>query len=493
MDRSTTKKKQEKGSKVKSGRAVSNPSRVRKLDEDLERKAFIFEALFRLFEKLGGAFEQDRIIKLFLTAFAGHLGLKKVAIYLAVPTEGIFRFRHSVGTGSLSPSPFLGVGSSFSIWLRKENRAVFIDRFFAGGGDIPVSETRFLAGIVEQGLSYACPMENSGEFLGIIFFGGKLTGRDSSDFDNEFLEMLVRVAAITIRNASIYQDAAVFRERAGQYAKLRKEFIVRNSEELKMPLSVLKSTLWSIESDEAGSGILIDMAKDAVTSMGSRLDQFLSLCDIDMGETSLNMEKTDISSLAEETLREYIPEFEEKSITVRFNDKVCNRELYVDAPGLKVVIRNILDNAIRHIDRGGVIEIDLIMSDTLPGEDDGVELRMWNSPCQPFEGEGSDPGAARDCSVLDALTGEVSFKRSIDENFLVIKIRNNGISIPDDKITTLSLPFRKGSFPDGDCSGRAGIGLAMAQNIIYGHGGKLLCKSSEGKGSEFSVWLPAAF
>ena len=49
--------------------------------------------------------------------------------------------------------------------------------------------------------------------------------------------------------------------------------------------------------------------------------------------------------LIEDCLREYIPEFEEKSVTVRVKDGLGGRVVFMDPSRIMVVVRNIVDNS----------------------------------------------------------------------------------------------------------------------------------------------------
>jgi signal transduction histidine kinase len=70
-------------------------------------------------------------------------------------------------------------------------------------------------------------------------------------------------------------------------------------------------------------------------------------------------------------------------------------------------------------------------------------------------------------------------------SFAEVRFRDTGVGIPRDKIRNLFIPFyttkQRGT----------GLGLAISQRIVTRHGGAIEVRSNPGKGSTFSVYLPA--
>ncbi|MBU8921682.1 MAG: hypothetical protein KOO63_07660 [Bacteroidales bacterium] len=464
--------------------------RVRKLEKSLERKAYIFEALFRLYERLGATFDIDLISRLLLMTLSGQLGLEAVSIYLAAPDRTIFGLTHSLGTGSVKLPDSINAMSGFVRWLRSENGLVFIDRYYSSGEKPGVDEIEVLTDLEKAGFSFASFIENDGEDLGVLFFSSRTGSRGFDEFDKECLRMFMRVGAITIKNALRFHQSERYRESGEQFAKVKSEYMGENSVHLKTSLSVLKSSLWSIESDGPGNAIMVDMARDAVVRMESSLNSFLALVDAGIEDTPLDLERTDLSSVIEDCLREYIPELEEKSVTVRMKDGLAGRGVFLDPSRIMVVLRNMVDNALQAVGRGGQIAVNTRIVESGPLLEDGIQLQDWNL-CEGDTPRRESAERSQDEFVqLESISEEISFQRSIEQSYAVISIEDNGIGIPESEIGTLSMPFQKIHCPlEGD-SGRPGIGLSVAQNIVAGHGGMILCRSEVGKGSTFSVWIP---
>jgi signal transduction histidine kinase len=88
---------------------------------------------------------------------------------------------------------------------------------------------------------------------------------------------------------------------------------------------------------------------------------------------------------------------------------------------------------------------------------------------------GFDPDARE--PLLAGGTGE-------REDFLTVSIRDDGAGIPEDIRDKIFVPFfttRKGG---------TGIGLPLAQKIVYAHKGVIDILSESGKGTEFIIRIP---
>ena len=111
-----------------------------------------------------------------------------------------------------------------------------------------------------------------------------------------------------------------------------------------------------------------------------------------------------------------------------------------DAGGMGQIFMNILINAIHAMPGGGEIH-----------------LRLENA-----KGPKNAPGVAA-------------------------RIADTGLGIPAEVLPRI---FDFAFSTKGDRG--SGLGLAISREIIQAHGGQITVKTEEGKGSEFSVWLPEA-
>jgi signal transduction histidine kinase len=86
---------------------------------------------------------------------------------------------------------------------------------------------------------------------------------------------------------------------------------------------------------------------------------------------------------------------------------------------------------------------------------------------------------------LEILTTRRRRSRLGYGSFAEVRFRDSGVGIPRDKLKNLFIPFYT-TKPRG-----TGLGLAISQRIVSQHGGTIEVRSSLGKGSIFSVFLPA--
>ena len=90
-----------------------------------------------------------------------------------------------------------------------------------------------------------------------------------------------------------------------------------------------------------------------------------------------------------------------------------------------------------------------------------------------------------DQSSVTSLT--VGSQPPITDHWLLITVTDTGEGIPSDALPHIFDRFYRAS---GNSRGH-GLGLSIARWIVEQHGGRIEVESEVGKGSTFSVWLPA--
>ncbi len=227
--------------------------------------------------------------------------------------------------------------------------------------------------------------------------------------------------------------------KVSQNEKMQAEFISSLSHELRTPLTAITGWSETLIGDESldaetlrGMKIILREAK-RLTEMVVDLLDFTRIQD---GQMTLNVEVTDIRGEFEDTVFMYGGRLAQEGITLEYLDTDEEiPEITCDAKRMRQVFLNVLDNAAKH---GG----------------DGKQIEA-----------------------------SIAFEKK----YVVVRIRDYGPGIPEDEIPLVKKKFYKGSSK----ARGTGIGLAVCEEIVQMHGGKLLLSNAEGGGTLVTILLPA--
>lgn len=87
--------------------------------------------------------------------------------------------------------------------------------------------------------------------------------------------------------------------------------------------------------------------------------------------------------------------------------------------------------------------------------------------------------------------GKVEVRISRDNSHILTEITDNGIGIPKEHLPRIFERFYRVDKTRSRNLGGTGLGLSIVKHIVIMHGGRIEVQSEEGKGSKFSVTLPA--
>ena len=224
-----------------------------------------------------------------------------------------------------------------------------------------------------------------------------------------------------------------------QNEKMQAEFISSLSHELRTPLTAITGWSETLIGDETldtetqrGMKIILREAK-RLTEMVVDLLDFTRIQD---GQMTLNVENTDIRGEFEDTVFMYGGRLAQEGITLEYLDTDEEiPEITCDPKRMRQVFLNVLDNAAKHGGEGKRIEASI----------------------------------------------------AYEKKYVVVRIRDYGPGIPEDEIPLVKKKFYKGSSK----ARGTGIGLAVCEEIVQMHGGKLILSNAEGGGTLVTIMLPA--
>ena len=179
----------------------------------------------------------------------------------------------------------------------------------------------------------------------------------------------------------------------------------------------------------------IKSALDETNRIIRLAENLLVLARLESKEAFLEKKPLDIGALVQSAVNSMRPLSDIKDIRIFFKPpakSIVNADEYQ----MKTMFLNLLDNAIKYTRQKGEIWVD---SEELGGD-------------------------------------------------IAIRIKDNGIGIPEDRIGRIFDRFYRGDIP-GDSPG-FGLGLSIVRAIAQSHGGKVLVKSAPSAGTTFTVVLP---
>lgn len=221
--------------------------------------------------------------------------------------------------------------------------------------------------------------------------------------------------------------------------QLQAELAASISHDFRIPISILKEALGSIQEGNAGQisekqKARLDSCQSTLDNMYRTIDTLLDLYKIKCGMVELRKETYDIGALIEEKIKECEPVFNKQNIKMVKKISIKDISAQIDKSKIKEVINNILSNALRYTPH----------------------------------------------------SGEVNISVNPVDDFIRIEFMNNGTSIPPDQLAVIFNKFKKlDNATDG-----TGLGLAIAKDIIELHGGDIWAENISEKGVKFVIVLP---
>ena len=99
--------------------------------------------------------------------------------------------------------------------------------------------------------------------------------------------------------------------------------------------------------------------------------------------------------------------------------------------------------------------------------------------------ESAKAGRRRGLSALEGYNFKLTIRTHQAKNTVFLEIEDNGPGIPDDIKDKILQPF----FTTKKGTAGTGLGLSITNDIIKAHGGQIIIKTNEYKGTTFTIKL----
>jgi len=244
-----------------------------------------------------------------------------------------------------------------------------------------------------------------------------------------------------------FNDMAAALESAEQQ---RRTLTADVAHELRTPISNLQGYLEAIK-----DGVLqpdtatIDKLYYQVINVSRLVEDLRMLALAETGALTLATGLESAEVVAQSTIDSFGPRAAEKGILLSFRADADLPKVLVDRTRLSQVFANLIENGITHTPTGGRVSVSV--------------------------------------HLAPALSSPVARPVGVE-----VHIDDTGVGIPADKLPMVFERFYRIDPSRARATGGAGLGLPIAKRLVEAHEGQLSVASEVGRGSRFTVYLPAA-
>jgi signal transduction histidine kinase len=261
--------------------------------------------------------------------------------------------------------------------------------------------------------------------------------------DRAFLPQILPISdpyGFTLGAAVVLNDVTRFQ----LLDRLKSDLVATVSHELKTPLTSVRLVLHLLLEETVGpltpkqTELLVD-ARDNAERLLNMIEQLLALARLEQGREPLVLQPESPGELLCAAADAARPRAEAKRIDLVVEEVADTPPVAVDAGRIGRVLNNLLDNALIYTEEGGKV-------------------------------------------TLSA--------RPADPKVVTFSVADTGIGIPPEYVPHVFDRFFR--VPLQSRGQSTGLGLAIAREIVAAHGGTIACASTPGKGTVFTITLPAS-
>ncbi|MEZ0323889.1 MAG: ATP-binding protein [Hydrogenothermaceae bacterium] len=267
----------------------------------------------------------------------------------------------------------------------------------------------------------------------LISYEDKKDKKVEVDIDDK--KYLVNIYYIEDKKILHLQDITPFEV----YKQAKKDFVSNVSHELKTPISVLKSVMETLETEQDPKMIkkFLEMAQKRINQMDNLVQDLLILAKLESKEEKIQKQSVKIHQLVDSIFEDLRHLTLEKNVKL-FNETPDDYTVYVDEQKFIIALKNLVENAIKYNKPDGIVKV---------------------------------------------------YSYQQDSNDIVV-VEDTGIGIPKESIPLIFERFYRVDKSRSRNIGGTGLGLSIVKHIIEAHKGKVWVESKYGTGSKFYIKLP---
>ncbi|MFA5031928.1 MAG: ATP-binding protein [bacterium] len=220
--------------------------------------------------------------------------------------------------------------------------------------------------------------------------------------------------------------------------KIKRDFVVNVSHELKTPLTVIKGFTETLESEvNEKSKHFLDIIKNHTDRLINIIQDLLVLSELEEKKNNLNLEQVNLQNLIENVAKIFEQKLKGKQLNLEINVDSNIPPIKADAFKIEQMFINLIDNAIKYTENG-----------------------------------------------------KIKVSCTQEETNIKIEIEDTGIGIPQEYLARIFERFYVVDKSRSRKSGGTGLGLSIVKHIVLLHNGTINVESEPGQGTNFSITLP---
>lgn len=230
------------------------------------------------------------------------------------------------------------------------------------------------------------------------------------------------------------------RTRALSLLDANRQLVANVSHELRTPVALVRGQLEALDEDSPGNS-RVEMAIREIGRLESMVGDLFQLASADANTLAVELAVHDVAAVvreAVEPLRE--PAWRESEVSLVYEAGALQFHANLDRERLVRVLQNLVRNAIRHTPAGGLVRVAVV----------------------------GDPTVIR------------------------VEVADTGPGIAPEDLPHVFERFYRGDAARSRSTGGAGLGLAIAKELVEAMGGAVAVASQPGEGAMFTVTLPRA-
>ena len=276
-------------------------------------------------------------------------------------------------------------------------------------------------------------------------------------------QLAERNVEVERKNQEIEQARRAVEEKASELAltsKYKSEFLANMSHELRTPLNSILILGQQLTENPDGnlSAKQVEFARTihgAGTDLLNLISDILDLSKIKSGTVTVDVQEVYVTNLVEAIARPFRHEADNRQLAFDVEiDPHLGRSIHTDTKRLQQILKNLLSNAFKFTEQGGVrLKVSAVVS-----------------------------GWSAEHPVLSQSPAVVAFQ-----------VSDSGIGIPLEKQKIIFEAFQQADASTSRKYGGTGLGLAISRELSQLLGGEIQLHSTPGSGSTFTMYLPLKY